>query len=394
MPPITDPNLVSQLEAGQQPVGKDLAALLDAKLLHEAQQGSVKEAQGFHKSMMTNLGVPLAQAGLGFATGGMSLPAQALIGGGAELAAQKMGYAPESTTQIGLAAAAPAVGPALVKGFQGAGKAVGKMFAPAATRNAGVEAAVQNLGEIPNVIQRVKTESPSSLAYKEVGKTFQEVPTNVATRGITSALNSIPKSSESEAAKDYLKGLATTLDTEASMPYERMAAEIQGMRTKAMEFAANKDFGGAAAVRSARKQILDEMDKISPDLSQANALYKKEHNISKIEDALTKPRADVAFKQLVKKDKLVASMPEEDLQMVEKIAGQLTKVGSTASPYSGAGGRIMDFFATPLASMIESQTGRAFLRKMFQGTGTITPAGLSSAVQFWRAYQAQNKGGE
>ena len=361
----------------------------DDQLLKQAQQGAVKEAQGFNKSMMSNLGVPLAQAGLGLATGGMSLPAQALIGGAAELAAQKMGYSPESTTQVGLASAIPAIGPALTKGLQGGAKAVGKMFSPGATRNAGVEAAVSKLGEIPDVVERVKTPTASSQAYKEVGKTFTEVPTGVATRSITSAVNLMPKSSTSKGAVDYLEKLATTLDAEGNMPYERMAAEISGMRTKAMEFAANKDFGGAAAVRSARKKIIEEMDKISPDLSSANALYKKEHSISKIEDALTKPRADVAFKQLIKKDKLIADMPEADLKMVEGIANQLTKIGSTASPYSGVGGRTLDFLATPLSAMIESDTGRAFLRKMFKGTGNITPAGISSAVQFWRAYEAQ-----
>ena len=361
----------------------------DEQLLKQAQQGAVKEAQGFNKSMMTHVGVPLAQAGLGLATGGMSLPAQALIGGGAELAAQKLGYAPESSTQVGLAAAIPAIGPAIAKGVQGGAKAVGKMFNPSATRTAGVEAAVEGLGGVPDVIKRVKTPAPSSQAYKQVESTFSEVPTGTINRGITSAINLIPKSNESEAAIDYLKTLSKTLDTEANMPYERVAAEIQGMRTKAMEFARKNDLAGAKAVRTARQKIIEEMDKVSPDLANANALYKRESSISKIEDALTKPRADVAFNQLLKKDKLVADMPETDLKMVQRIASELTKMGSTASPYSGVSARTLDFIATPLSAMIGSDTGRAFLRKMFKDTAKISPAALSSAVQFWRAYEAQ-----
>ena len=362
----------------------------DKALLRQAGQQSAQEATKVSGQLTRNVVTPLVQAGLGLASGGLSLPAQALIGGGTEFAAQKLGLSPESTTQIGLAAATPMVGPALVKGFKGAAKATANFLSPSATREAGVGAAVSQMGANPDVISRIKTPSASSIAYKDVGATFSEVPTNIANRGITTALNEIPASAESKAAREYLQNLSSIFDTEGSMPYERMAKEIQGMRLKSVELNRANDPAGAAAVRQARQKILGEMEKVSPDLLNANALFKRENNISKLEDILTKPRADIAFNQAIKKDKLLASMPEEDLRMVKNIANQLTKIGGSASPYSGVSAKLLNFFATPLAGMIESDTGRAFLRKMFSEGSQVSPAAISNAVQFWRAYQAQN----
>lgn len=362
----------------------------------DPRQTAVGEAQQFNQKMLRAIGVPLAQAGLAYATGGMSIPAQMAIGGGAELLAQKTGMAPESNVQLGLAAAAPGLGPVVSKGIDLARKAgrgivttASRFAAPNAFRTGGVESAVEQLGGEPDVIKRVLSPKPSTTAFNAVKSEFQDVPTNKITRGITSALNEIPASAKSDAASDYLKGLHDILDQKGNMPYEQIANEIQGMRTQAKQFLANKDFAGHAAVMKARSKIIAEMDALSPALKEANAITRRMHNVDKIEDALTMARSDVAFKKLLKKDALLSSMPEEDLRLVETIANKLTTVGTQASPFSNAGGRLMNLAVRPLAAAFESPQGRSLIRKMFKEGQPTSPAAMSAIMQYGRAVLGQ-----
>jgi len=361
------------------------------QLMRQGGERSLAEAKQVSGQLTRNVLVPLAQAGLGAATGGVSIPAQMLVGGAAEMGAQALGLAPESKGQVVAAAAIPGLGPLATSVFKGAAKATGRLFAPSATRMAAQEGAVESLGGIADVVKRAKVPKASDVAFAEVRKNVEEVPTNVISRGITNALNDMPKSAQSREATEYLTKLHQTFDAEASLPYENMAKEIYGMRTKASELARRGDLAGAKAVRDARQRALQEMEKISPDIVKANAVLKRETAISKIEDALASPRADIAFKKLVKSDKMLADLPEEDLRIAEKIAGQISKIGSVASPYSGVAAKGFNFFATPIAAMIESRAGRTFLRKMFKDE-KVSPTALSTALQFWRAYEAQ--GGE
>ncbi len=325
---------------------------------------------------------------------GVGNVAGATIQAGGTAINQLLGNEPYSATEIAKSAAIPLLTGGVVNAAKGAVKAVGKFVNPGATRTAGVEAGMENLGATPNTIDRAYAPKASGTAFNAVKAIAEEVPTAELNRAVTSALNELPRANPPRMAVNYLKNLSGTLDAEGSLPYADVHKQITGMYQRAQDLFAKNETEAGTALLNARAKILDAMDKVSPALKEANATYRKEQATEKIAKVLSNPRPDVKLGELLQKDPLTRGViPLEDAKMLEGIAKQIATMGTQASPYSGVTAKFMNFIAAPLAAAAGSPQGMYLLRQTFKD-GKVTQQGLATVAQFMRAYQAQGEGAQ
>jgi ElaB/YqjD/DUF883 family membrane-anchored ribosome-binding protein len=173
--------------------------------------------------------------------------------------------------------------------------------------------------------------------------------------------------------------------------YEDLTDEMQMLRQNAEKAFKQKDVPTGRAMMAARSKILDEMDKISPALSKANAHYRREQSIEQVSKVLSNPRPDVKLGELLLRDPLVqGAIPKGEAKFLENIADQITRIGTQGSPYSGVTAKFVNFVSKPVAAAMLTEPGRYMLRQTFKKDG-VTAAGLATVAQFMRAYEAQEE---
>jgi hypothetical protein len=309
---------------------------------------------------------------------------------------QVLGNEPYSLGEIAKSAALPLAIPAIVRPLINAGKgtakAIGKFVNPGATRTAAVEAGVERIGGTPNAINRAYEPRASGAAYDAVRATAEEVPTNLINRAVTNAINELPRANAPKSAVEYLKNLSNTVDAEGSLPYADIHKQINGMYAKAKDLILSNEGEAGQALMNARAKILDELDKVSPALKQANDLYRREQATERISKVLSNPRPDVKLSELLISDPLTRGViPYRDAKFLESLSKQIATMGTQASPYGGLGARFLNLVSTPIAAAASTPAGMYLLRQTFKD-GKVTVSGLAAAAQFGRAYMAQ--GGE
>ncbi len=364
--------------------------LNDQAFTAERQRSAIDESQRGLAPLKRAV-IPTAAAAASMIPGVGPLAGATIQAGGTAIN-QLLGQEPYSATEIAKSAAMPLAAQGVVSAVKGGVKAAGKFVNPGATRTAGVEAGMEGMGAVPNTVDRAYAPKASGAAFQGVRATAEEVPTNLINRAVTTALNELPRANAPKMAVRYLKELSNTLDAEGSLPYADIHKQINGMYRRAQDLLAKNETEAGHALLNARSRIVDELDKVSPALKEANALYRREQSTEQIAKVLSNPRPDVKLGELLLNDPLVkGSFSVDDAKFIEKIAKQLATMGTQASPYSGVGARFLNLMATPLASAMGSKTGMYLLRQTFKD-GNITPQGLATVAQFMRAYQAQ--GGE
>jgi len=322
--------------------------------------------------------------------------AQGTINAGATAWNQLAGQEPYSIAEIAKSGIIPMLAPTIVNGIvngaKGLVKGIGEFVSPQLVRKTGIEAAMQNLGVTPNTIDRAYASKASTAAYAGVRATAQEVPTNLLNRAVTNAINDLPRANPPAEAVAYLKNLSNTLDAEASLPYADIHKQINGMYARAKDLLNTPGQSEAGmALMNARSKIIEHLDNASPILKQANDAYRKELAIEKVSTALSKPAPDVKLGTLLSQDPLTKDIiPFAQAKQLENIAEQIARLGATGSPYSGLGGRIVNFITKPVASLFTTDVGRSLLRRTF-ASGPLDSTKLAMLAQFGRAYMAQNK---
>jgi hypothetical protein len=394
MPPAEMEGAIKRLlveqQGGKLDVSKPSSGTLPApdmspEAFWRERQRSATQDPNFQKAQAAI--IPTIAAGASMIPGVGPLASAAISAGGTALN-QALGQEPVSGTQIAISGGLPLVGAGLIKGGKAAIQELGKAFNPSATRRAATGAAMELTGAEPDVVRRANMVKPSATAFKAVEATAQEVPTNTMTRGITLSLNLMPKSNQPEEAVTYLRGLHVALDKEASLPYASISKELNGMYAKAQEFIAGNKTAAGHAILDARQAVIEELGKVSKDLPEAYALYKKENSIEKISKAFNAPRPDVRLGELLLKDKLVkSSIPQDTQELLMKIAQSAATTGTVASPYGGATAKIFNLLTFPVARAASSKTGQALLRETFKD-GNVTLPRLHVVGQFMRAYEA------
>lgn len=348
------------------------------------QQAAIREP-AFQK--LAGATIPMIAAGASMLPGVGPIAAGVLSGAGTALN-QKAGFEPEDSSQVALSAAMPLAAKGAVSGIKGLSKAAGKFFAPGATRTAGVEAAMESAGAVPNTINRAFTTPASKAAYAEVARQGP-VATPPIVNAIDMALDKITHmANPSKPAQKHLENLLAKYKSGPQASYANVVEEMQDLRVKAQGALTRGDNITSTKLYEARATILDELDKISPAIKNANRLYRREQAVEQISRVLSNPRPDVKLGELLIRDPLVRGIvSKQDAQMFDKIAKQLSTMGTQASPYSGVGARALNFIAAPLAAAMASKTGQYLLRQTFK-QGKVTPQGIAMIGQFMRAYEA------
>src|SRR3990167_4902498 len=321
-------------------------------------------------------------------------------------------------------AAALALPSAAQKGvnlFKEGYKALGKAAVPGVTRTAGVEAGIQKVGGIPNVINRANAPKASKAAY-EIAEAQSPLPVDEITNTIESVATKTGKAIPNRPAIRQLRETIKNIKPPVEIPevpaapnmaayvagknkaaaqlvenlrkqptevsYKEVMNEVNGLRAQA-EMAFNKrNSVSGTTLSKAASELLDKMDEISPAIKKANALYRREQSIEKISKVLSNPRPDVKLGELMLQDDLVRGIiPFKDQKFLENVARQIASIGTTASPYAGMGGRFLNLIATPLANAMSNPTGRFLMRQTFKD-GKVTAPGLAVVAQFMRAYEA------
>src|SRR3990167_885135 len=366
------------------------------------------------------LALPTA-AGIVPAMMGAGPLAAGVIGAGGTAYNQLAGLEPNSPMQIFLAGAIPYAAQKGVNLFKEGYKALGKAAVPGVTRTAGVEAGIQKVGGIPNVINRANAPKASKAAY-EIAEAQSPLPVDEITNTIESVATKTGKAIPNRPAIRQLRETIKNIKPPVEIPevpaapnmaayvagknkaaaqlvenlrkqptevsYKEVMNEVNGLRAQA-EMAFNKrNSVSGTTLSKAASELLDKMDEISPAIKKANALYRREQSIEKISKVLSNPRPDVKLGELMLQDDLVRGIiPFKDQKFLENVARQIASIGTTASPYAGMGGRFLNLIATPLANAMSNPTGRFLMRQTFKD-GKVTAPGLAVVAQFMRAYEA------
>lgn len=412
---ITDPDLIARLES--QPVKKDVASVLELQAIDAAGKDEIARATATGSSLSEAREMRLADftaerqrsatqepafrklagatiptlAGVAGMIPGVGLPAAAAISGIGTAANQVAGFEEPSLKSVAISTALPLAAKGVVEGVKGSYKAAGKFFHPSATRTAGVEAAVEQTGAVPNAVERAYSVPGSKAAY-ELAAQQGPVPIQGINKAIVDSWDNLTNLSNApRVAVRYLENLSNKYAGKPQAEYADLMDEMQMLKRAADKAMAQKDRPTASALYEARAKILDEMDKVSPAIKEANTLYRREQSVEKIAKVLSNPRPDVKISQLLIEDPLSrGAFSKDEAEMLDKIAKQIATMGTQAAPYSGATARVLNLVSTPVAAAIASPPGRYLMRQTFKD-GQVTPAGIATLAQFGRAYIAQGQ---
>jgi hypothetical protein len=329
--------------------------------------------------------IPTLAAGASMIPGVGPLAGAAINAGGTALN-QAVGMEPKDLGQVALSGAIPLA----ASGIVGAGKSItrglSKFIAPAAAKEAGVEAIAKTAGAKPTSSARAYATPKSAAAFKEVAQAGP-VPTRGINKAITDSFDDITKmSNPSDKAAEYLTNLSGKYSGKASASYDDLAKEMQALRAKAQDaFNAGDNLTGKA-LNDARAKILTEMDNISPAIKKANALYRKEEATQAIVKAVRTGNSGDKIRNLFESNKLIKdTFSKAEFEDMAKIADEIS---NTATSSVGWTNRAWNAISAPIAAAVTTKTGRYLLRQAMMPTGKLTPSGAAMVAQFMRAYEA------
>jgi hypothetical protein len=333
--------------------------------------------------------IPTLGAALGFVPGIGPL-AQAGIGAGATYLNQLAGNEPRSNMEILKSGAIPLAAAGAVTALKGAGRGLGAIVRPGAMREAGVEAAAQRVGAEVSSVDRIFSTPASKAAYDAL-QAQGPLTTDPINQVVSSAVNKLSsRANPPRAAVAYLQNLGKKYAPGGQADYADVVDELQSLRGTAEKAFAKDDNVTGRALMDARAGILDQLDKVSPAAKEANAIYRREQAQQNILQTLRAPNPGVKIRNLFEQDKLAAgAFNQNEIKDIIDIADKITAVGS-ATPY-GEAHRLVSAFAEPLSGMLTNRVGRWAMRNMMGPNGQFTPAGIATAVQYWRGYSAQQR---
>ena len=318
----------------------------------------------------------------------VAMVAQSLLSGGATAVNQALGMEPYSLGEIAKSTGIPMIANKVVQIGKGLGRGIGALMGPSITREAGVEAAAQRVGAPATSIARQGADKASSAAFK-IARQQGDVPLQQVNDVIVSEWDRLTGLANAPTrATKYLENLSNKYAGKQATTYEDLIDELQNMRMNSKKAFAQKDSVTGSALRDARSKIIDEMDKVSPALKQANQIYRKEQATQEMIGELRKGNPGNRIRTLFENDDLVAgAFSKAERNDIVEIADKLASIGAQGSPYSGVTAKIFNTVADTLGGALSDETGRFLMRQTFKHG--VTPQGIATVAQFWRAYEAQ-----
>jgi ElaB/YqjD/DUF883 family membrane-anchored ribosome-binding protein len=330
--------------------------------------------------------IPTLAAGASMIPGVGPLAAGAISAGGTALN-QAVGMEPYDPKQIAISGALPAAGSAIMGAGKMIGRAGGKLFAPAAAKESGVEAIAQTAGAKPTSAARAFSTPMSKAAFDAVA---QQGP--VSTKGVNKAIKEsfdeiASMSNPSEKAAEYLTNMSAKYGPKGAASYDDIAKEMSALRTKADELMKGDDHLAGRSLHAARAKILNELDNISPAIKEANKLYRREESTQAIINAVRSGNSGDKIRRLFENNKLVKdTFSQKEYEEMTKIADQISNMATSSVGWTN---RAWNALVEPIGAALATKTGRYLMRQsMLANGGKMTAQGLATTAQFMRAYQA------
>ena len=354
----------------------------DKALLTGPRQKAVEEAGAFHGSMLKNVGVPLAQAGLAVTTGGMSIPAQMALQGGAELAAQAIGLAPESTLGAVGALASPVAGKVLQRVGRVVGQGVGAATStPEEIHRIGGEAVAKTLGMKSDLVERTLGPKLSNMLY-QAERSGAPVPSKQFKGFVDDAIREqMAMSTKDSVTIERLSNLSRKLASNKDLSAKQVVEEIQALKGAATkQFKQGDPFSGTTLSGTAKgaKQATGKLE-------AADLTYAKEKQGESLVSAASAANPVRSVDEMIRKLGASNVFSAKELNDVRDIATRIGRISQS----DGAFKSLLDKSRGAIGQIIANPVGRAMFRATLGPEGKASPAAISATLQFWRAYQAQ-----
>ena len=305
--------------------------------------------QQMGRGALTGLGatLPALIPGVGLGMTALRFAAESALPMAAATLAQKTWLAEESGEQI---AAAGITGP-LTRGLLGApariravGRAGSGAFLPQATRRKGTELVMKELpggGKVDPLYAAARAD-PTPL-NKDI---FGDIVENAIFKESRMA-------NPTGGAVRLLSNLKNKISSRYGyMTYGDMVDEVQRLQDQAETAFGHKNKVTGKVLSQAAKTALDEMDKISPTIKQANAAFRQQSTASAIRAAMRKADPSTAVETLFDENTLVTgALSNAQRKAIQDLAD---RVGRTAPKTAmGAGRVVMQATAEPFAEQAQ-----------------------------------------
>lgn len=297
---------------------------------------------------------------------------ESLGAGGGEALSQLLGFSEPSLGQIGLAAGAGPIARTTLGMAKGALRGLGSITMPQQFRLAGTEL-------LEGIFR-----GPESRRLFEIARKAGNVPTKTIVGSLDDAIKAEASlSTPNQKALRLLGNLRQKLSATGANSYDDLINEAQRLNQEAGKAFARGDNVAGSTISKAHKTILDEMDKINPAIKSANAAYRREQNIIKLSDLLSKGNPSAELRKLIRHDALFGEgFSQQELKTMTDLVDRLGRMPGQAlglgrAAVQGATETVAEAFANPFVR-------KNFLEPLVKRPGR--PAVLwSAAIQAARA---------
>ena len=255
-------------------------------------------------------------------------------------------------------------------------------------REAATDIASRTAGRPGSFLERVFTTPVSRAAFQQARANVSDVPLQSIGQALSDSLTTTRLGTK--VADSHLKDMVRRYQGRAVAPYDQLLDEAQNFE-KVAQGLETRSPASAAKLRNVRKTMLDAMDAISPDIKNANTLYRKEMIGKDVTAAMRSGNPTKEISQYFENNPDAAKVVGSDkVNLIKKIALEFGDV-SPNSPEGGMFRSIIGALGPMSGPMLMSDLGQIILKSSMV-SGRPTAAGLATAASFWRAYQAQSAG--
>ena len=346
------------------------------------------------ESAARTLAGPVATGVAGLATGGWSLPAQAAIGAGTELAGQKLAGEEIDPLAIGISAALPGVVRAAGGAFKTLARGTAKVVGKQNLVEGGIQKAEKVLGK------------PAAEAESAASLTAAKAVTTPVTQTETGKVVSELLSKKGRVAGIDPQTIATTEELVRNAANAAKAGdpirynELFETATNMNKLASKAKGHDKEAFLNLRKAMLSDLAAVSPEAGKAVKAYHTKASIDDVAEAMrganpTKKVADILADPLLKG--VFDKTQEHTINTIArhigsaglfKLTGSLASIGLLGYTHPGGAAAAALGPAVIGALVAAPKIGPVMARSLVGPEGTINKAAIPALAQMVRGYLA------
>ena len=326
--------------------------------------------------------IPTATAAAGLLSGGASLGAQALIGGGGEALTQLAAGKELDPTSIGVAAALPGVATGVSKAAGYLTRSVANQVSRQPMQQAAAGIVEKKLGVGAAATQKLAQAGAKTTPVHDFTDTF-----NV----LDDIIKKEPRlPGGSKGAKEFAEDTLGKL-TDPSQPpfkYNEIFESSQAVREAAEAAGDNRT---KRRIYEIREALIKDIDKLGPEAKEAFQLYRKQQAVKEVSTVITGPGfVGNKITALLKSDPLVAgAFSAAEKKTLETIANKvgpegLQKILAVAGGLGASGGTAMTAPLIIGALIAVPKVGDLFARSLIAPNGSVSQVVWPAFAQYMR----------